>query len=182
MAEPNSISDFDRLKAETERARVDLDRERVELDRRRVELEHYKAVNDAGKPAVEALFRFADLTVRSLLVMNGGAALGLLTFAANTGKIGGVDAQVMANGVWWFAIGAALSVATAASSYLAQVAYLELMRSDGKASRIGEALRVCAILLAVASWLSFAIGMWVATSQMQAQPPAVSAPTQPPKK
>jgi hypothetical protein len=124
--------------------------------------------NDVERPVVEGLFKFADLSVRSLLILNGGAALGLLTFATNNGKAGGVGAGSKAVGVLWFGAGAALSVATAAFSYFAQVAYVQFQDEKGF-SLLGTWLRRVAILAGFFSWIAFVGGMYQSALKMEAQ-------------
>jgi len=105
---------------------------------------------------MEAVIKFADLTVRSLLILNGGAALAVLSFAAN--KAGSNSA--LAWSVWYFGVGAACSVATAALSYFGQSFF-----SHDRDS-IGCWFQGSAIVFGFAGWLLFLFGMLDASSRM----------------
>ena len=77
--------ELERYRAETDRLRATLDEERLALERHRADLDRYRAQlefqNSQRRPMFEAVIRFAEMTVRSLLILNGVAALALLTFA-----------------------------------------------------------------------------------------------------
>jgi hypothetical protein len=105
------------------------------------------------KESFEATMRFAELAVRSLLILNGGAALGLLTFASNQSKNGAPPINY-ADAVWLFGIGAALSVLTAGFAYVAQ--YFFTHESDDWKEKVAIGFQ----LAAVAAWL-FSMALFV---------------------
>jgi hypothetical protein len=110
------------------------------------------------------MYRFADLTVRSLLILNGGAALALLTFA--TGKSGAGDVSgALATAVALFGTGAWLSVATVALAYFAQRAFVEIEPEEARLRR-GKRYSRCAIAAGLASLFVFGVGMYAASTKL----------------
>lgn len=155
---------------DTDQNRIDnvtpaIEQYRLAVESYKLELDRYKAENDASKPAVEGIFKFAELTLRSLLILNGGSALGLLTFAASSFKNGGSTSLQLGPPLLCFGAGAALSVCTAGISYLAQVAFVEFADKDGR-SQVGRWLRRLAILTATASLAAFAGGMLLSAMRL----------------
>lgn len=109
--------------------------------------------------------RFAELAVRSLLILNGGAALGLLTFASNQTKNGGSSINY-ADAVCLFGVGAALSVMTAGLSYLAQ--YYFTHEDDDWQTWVARILRWGAIVVWLTSIALFVFGVRSAASAISA--------------
>lgn len=113
------------------------------------------------KESFEATMRFAELAVRSLLILNGGAALGLLTFASNQSKNGGAPIDY-ADAILFFGVGAALSVLSAGLSYLAQCYFT---RENGNwQTKAGHVLRGVAIVAWLVSIALFIFGVRAATA------------------
>ena len=128
----------------------------IEIERARLELDRARPVYDAG-------IRFAEMTVRSLLILNGGAALALFTIAGNADKIG-VKPQI-AELSWMavcFAAGAALAVSTAFLSYVAQTVYVEVQPHE-RATRIGNRVRKGVVVFGLLSMTAFIVGVWRST-------------------
>lgn len=109
--------------------------------------------------------RFAELAVRSLLILNGGAALGLLTFASNQTKNGGSSINY-ADAVCLLGVGAALSVMTAGLSYLAQ--YYFTHEDDDWQTWVACILRWGAIVVWLTSIALFVFGVRSAASAISA--------------
>lgn len=132
---------------------MDLERERAELERTRVELERHRPVYDAG-------IRFAEMAIRSLLILNGGATLALFAIAGNADKVGlkpkVPELSLMA---LIFGIGAAAAVTTAFFSYLAQTAYVEGDPED-QGRKWGNFFRALAVATGVGSMVAFAASLW----------------------
>ena len=145
---------------ELERARLALDQERIKLDHYRVEMERYR-------PGFEATIRFADIAIRSLLILNGGAALALLTFAGNAASRGqqiSFEWSLLA-----FGIGAAFSVATAGFSYLSQSLYTE-GEAGTPYARLGLSMRLVAFAIGFVAWLLFLVGIGLAVCSFAGPP------------
>lgn len=106
------------------------DRKQLELDLQKLGIEHVKVNRDSQKSSRDAVIKFAEVGIRSLLILNGGAALSLLAFVGHGSSAPGSKfvpadwAAVFA----CFAIGAAFAVITAGLSYLAQVISFDLPR------------------------------------------------------
>lgn len=113
------------------------------------------------KESFEATMRFAELAVRSLLILNGGAALGLLTFASNQSKNGAAPINY-ADAVWWFGIGAALSVLTAGLAYVAQ--YFFTHENDDWKEKVAIGCQLAAIAVWLASMVLFVCGVSAAVA------------------
>jgi hypothetical protein len=106
------------------------------------------------------------MAVRSLLILNGGAALGLITFASNSAAH--PIAQSHALDLKWtvgsFGLGAALSVLTAGLSYLAQSNYSYASKADSSSERkreVGDCYKKCAIACASVGLVCFLVGVVV---------------------
>ena len=152
--------------------KLDLDRARFKLDEARFRLDEYKATLEHDKSAMEraklvhegwretfgATMRLAELALRSLLILNGGAALAMLSFAVNYSKqetafkAGAVGPVVLI-----FGLGALLSVATTAIAYLTQLLYTQ------KWKWTPHVLRVVAIISGFGSLGFFGWGIYVAS-------------------
>ena len=67
--------ELERQRIEIDRRKAEIDEQRLNLDRQRFEsLDNWKAAREADRPLIDGGFRFADLAIRSLLILNGGAA------------------------------------------------------------------------------------------------------------
>ena len=155
--------ELDKYRAETDRLRATLDQERLELERHRADLDRYRAKleveNNQRRPMFEAVIRFAEMSVRSLLVLNGGAALGLLIFATSAAARGG--SLTFKTALIAFGAGAVLSVTTAAFSYVAQSSYA-VSEGQDRAHRMGQVFRYAAMTCAVFGLAAFFVGIgWV---------------------
>ena len=183
---------IDRLRAETERLRVQIDERRLNveerklavedarlaLEREKLATERSKIATDAIRTSFEATIRFADMTLRSLLILNGGAALAVLTFAANRIKERAPIADgVLGDLVLTFGAGALLSVFSAGLSYLAQT-FFTLTVEETKTSRLGRFFQVLAITCVIASFGAFAFGVYQASAHFRS-PAAVTSPVPP---
>jgi len=121
----------------------------------------------------EAMFRaimdFAVVSIRSLTLINGGAVVAILAFLGSVWRSsdrGGPPsiAVLLAEPLGWFIAGLALAVASAMTSYLSQVAFLELRtEKDGRRqSTAGDVLRGMAIGAACFSLVCFCVGSYQA--------------------
>ena len=81
-------------------------------------------INEALQSFNRAAIESANVAVRSLLLINGGASVALLAFigAIETGNPE-VDSRVLVEPIWWFAVGVGLAVFVAVLAYV--VNYLD---------------------------------------------------------
>ena len=93
-------------------------------------------------------------TIKALLLVNGGAAAGLLTFYGNFDEAGRpVDRSVLVYAMSAFGAGLILAVLASGFGYFSQLAVAT--------GRRGEApLRAFAVALALASAVGFAVGVY----------------------
>lgn len=156
--------ELEKQRSDNESARLELDRARLKLDDYKANLDHFRATIEANKPMIEGLFRFAEMAVRSLLVLNGGSALAVLTFTGHTYNAGSkAKLSVFGELISIYGLGAAAAVATAALAYLAQMFILELKSARGK-WWFGGGFRAVAILSAFLSFAAFCFGVWKASA------------------
>src|SRR5262245_28523010 len=57
---------------------------REEIERFQAGLERWKAINESQRPMFEAAMRYAELAIRSLLLVSGGAAIAIAGFAGHS--------------------------------------------------------------------------------------------------
>ena len=130
--------------------------------------------DDVNKEAVGA----SNLTLRTLVVINGGAAIAVLTFVGGVAAKDKVDfAQVslVAGTIKWFAFGVALAVSGMALSYLTHFATASVTYSmvktwehpyvtDGPKTKpwrsATRVLHIAAIVAAIGSLALFLTGMF----------------------
>jgi hypothetical protein len=130
-----------------------------------------------NKAAIET----ANLSLRTLVVINGGAAIAVLTFlggVASKEKIDFAKVGVVAGTLKWFAWGVALAVFAMALSYLTSFAMAGIASSrtrnwahpyvsDGPMTkrwrRLNLAFHICAMLAAFGSLALFLAGMFAAS-------------------
>ena len=130
----------------------DIDRENREYARQAA-LEQYRANSDARHSSFDATIRFAELAIKSLLVLCGGAAIAVLSFAGTRGATAQASLDAYAPAVCYFGIAAGGAVATAAISYLAQ----SFFTNDW--DKTGRAFQGLAIILCLANLACFGIGV-----------------------
>jgi hypothetical protein len=124
----------------------------------------------------------SNLTLRTLVVINGGAAIAVLTFLGGVAAKDKVDfAQVglVAGTIKWVAFGVALAVLGMALAYLTHFATAFISASflnnwehpyvaDGPKTnswrRITRAFHIAAIFVAIASLVLFLIGMFTTSN------------------
>jgi hypothetical protein len=111
--------------------------------------EYIKAVVDSGQS-----------TIKTLLVLNGGAAISFLTFLGQAFKDESIPSQLVGPfglALRFFMAGAFLAATCAGSTYLSN-----LVQSLGWA-RSGRVFLCIAILVGFISLISFATGGWIAS-------------------
>ena len=124
----------------------------------------YHAEWERRKIDHEATIKFADIAIRSLLVLNGGAAFGALAFAGQSLSSGNdTQARALAELIIPFGSGAGLAVTCAAASYLAQM-FFTSGSENTLYIRIDWVLQVFAMLIYAAGLVSFGYRLHVSSS------------------
>src|SRR6266566_4435800 len=154
----------------TQQQKIDFAKWSDETKRREAERAHDK-VDEFHSSVNEAAIKSAELTLRMSLLINGGAAVSLLTFIGPLPK----DQKIaMANTLIWFASGVGIAVAALAFSYLthyftAAIASSRIriwqhpyLLAGSRTSRwivLTRFFHIAAIVLAIASLAAFVGGM-----------------------
>ncbi len=101
---------------------------------------------------------FALLALKSIIFVNGAAAVALLAFLGQIwGKEGATGVAAAAGwSLGWFVTGTACGVAAAAFAYFAQTLYRE------RSERLGAIARWVTIVFGTACVVAFALGAWKA--------------------
>jgi hypothetical protein len=109
----------------------------------------------------KVIIDFALLAIRSLIIVNGGAIVGVVSFTGNLwsrdNSAAKAAAQALGPTLGWFIAGLSCALLTAGISYMSQVAFAE-MKSQKPAQVAGNVLRVIAMLAAIASLVCFVTG------------------------
>jgi hypothetical protein len=165
------MSDGSEASPQTEDIKWAHDKIREDAHRAHDQIEEFHSY--VNKAAMEA----ATLSVRTLVVINGGAAIAILTFlggVASKERIDFVKVGVVAGTIKWFAFGVALAVLGMALSYLTSFAmaaiassrirnWMHPYLSDGPKTkrwrRLNLAFHILAMLVASGSLALFLIGM-----------------------
>jgi hypothetical protein len=153
--------ELDRYRAETDRLRATLDQERLALERYRAQLDLER---DQRRPMFEAVIRFAELTVRALLILNVASVLGLIALVSNaTSRSGSLNLRPA---LIAFGAGAVLAVVTAAFAYVAQSSYA-VSEGQDRWHQLGQSFKYAAMICAVASLVAFFAGVGMAALALQ---------------
>ncbi|MFN0219513.1 MAG: hypothetical protein ACKVP4_11950 [Hyphomicrobium sp.] len=133
----------------------------------RIYTERYNAITarhnsqaEIWKSGFEAVIKFAELAIKSLLILCGGAAVAVLSFAGSRGLTAQVSLDAYASAVAFFGIAAGGAVFTAGLSYLAQSG---INAPETTWEKLGNALRFLAISVWFVSLASFGYGVWHAS-------------------
>jgi hypothetical protein len=156
---------LDKSRLVIDEKRVELEKARVALDKdfERLKLEHHKISDETKRGVFDAGIRFADMALRALLIINGGAAVALLTFAGNAGRLGiAVQSGRTFAPLITFGAGAAISIMTAFLAYVAQMIYFEVAPHE-RGLLIGNRVRAACVACGIASWLLFCVGLYFAS-------------------
>lgn len=126
-------------------------------------LEALRGQNEQMSVLLNGNLQFALTGIRSLVLLNGGGVLAVLTFLghllssedharrAAAGHFGDV--------IWWFMIGAGFGLGTALMSYLSQSLINEIPRlPNGRHKWWVEATRAIAILIGASGLVAFGYG------------------------
>ena len=115
----------------------------------------------------EAAVAYAQSALKTLVLVNGGAIIALLTFIGNQG--GQFDPRGISWSFVWFGLGLSFAIAAHFPAYLSQIKYLESARSrmspkDGKRSRadgLADDFAVAVFAALIFSLCLFLVGSFV---------------------
>jgi hypothetical protein len=132
----------------------------------------------------KAAMEGANLALRTLIVINGGAAIAILTFlggVASKDKIDFTKVGAVANTIRYFAIGVALALVGMALAYVTNYLMAEVERAKRKIwehpyleetphsqrmRRLNIGFHVAAFLAAFVSLILFVVGMFAASDKI----------------
>ena len=107
----------------------------------------------------EAVLKFAEQAHRSCIMVNGGAAVGILTFYGNLVSDGGGNSQISTGSITValiiFSIGALSAALSTGATYLAQLRFKEERQNDG------NFWRFTSIIISVIAYGLFSAGLIV---------------------
>ena len=158
---------------ETERFKAELQKDievfratlQTEVDRAKAQLDahydHWRMTAQSKRETEQSMFRgvieFALAALKGITLINGAAAVAILAFLGNIWDPDQGGAKVVASlikpAMQSFVFGTAAGVFAAASSYLAQVFFLET-----KKRWLGECFRISAVLAAAGGLVAFGVG------------------------
>lgn len=149
-----------------------LDRYRADLERRRLNQDYWIVLLTNDLELLKAAFEFAGIAIKSLLLLNGAAAISTLTFIGNSTKNGDVDRTLFLPLVL-FAAGALAGAFAAGMAYVAQILFFhdasgrtkEIIenREAGRGRwslRFANLFRVVAAVAVLLGYTLFAFGLW----------------------
>lgn len=126
----------------------------------------WRADFDAYKMGFEAITTFATITVRSLLLLNGGATIAILTFVGDQSKsVSGFSVAKWLPAFEVFGWGTFLAVACSAIAYLSQVFIHEPM-GERMNKYVGGGFRWLAVAAGLTSLLAFIRGMYLSMAAL----------------
>ncbi len=117
-------------------------------------LSSWKHVRDWELESFKAIIAFANITIRSLLLINGGALVALLAFFGNTWKDSHSVIVLSIPSMKAYLLGLVFAVLVSGVAYIAQHYFT---RQQNKA---GITFQIIAIIFALISLGSFSCGSW----------------------
>lgn len=124
-----------------------------------------------------AVIDFALITIRSLILVNGGAIIGILSFAGNlwgrSGNDAATTAVAIAPALTFFVVGLSCALLTAGCAYVSQACFVELAVPKGK--RFGGYFRTVGVTFAFLSLLGFGLGAYASLTAFKTPLPAAVA-------
>jgi len=128
-------------------------------------LEQYRARYLSSIESMNAAIQFATLTIRSLIIVNGGAVVVLMALLGSLWNADGEKAAMLAKALvypfTYFVIGLCAGLITGALAYLAQILFTELEEAITR-GKWGGLSRILAIITGVASIVFFSLGAFQA--------------------
>jgi endonuclease YncB( thermonuclease family) len=158
--------ELERFKAD-EQIRVE-DR-KDELDRNRL---HYEVTNaffrEQQVVVLGAVMNFATIAIRSLLLINGGALVALLTLTGGVWSRAPAEGKQLVltlhEGLLAFGGGVIACLLTSFSSYIAQSAFAHAGTEEGRVKRLGLWFQATGVIFGFLSLVAFIYGAWSAAA------------------
>lgn len=111
---------------------------------------------EARLEMTRAVISFGQGAIRSLILINGGAAVAIMTFLGNFGGESNQSADLFAKSLLLFALGVAAAALVGGFAYVTQFLYES---SSGRLSKVGIGFHWAAVLLAILSITLFVVGL-----------------------
>lgn len=131
-------------------------------------VEEYNHTNEQSRVLLRGIIDFASGAIRTLLLINGGAAIAVMAFLGNavvknSSSASDVAAALhaLAPSLFWFVVGVFAAGLSAGLAYVSQVIYLEVA-DQKRRIMIGNFVRYIAVLSAATSLFMFGLGAWSA--------------------
>lgn len=159
------MSGLELLKAQQEREHeTKLAQWKVEVEQK---LEHWKTENhfkleqwkhecQLGIESLNWTIGFANITIKALLLANGGALITLLAFIGNAKDKEALLKTLMPS-IQLFLLGTFVSILVSGMAYSAQYSFTH------KHNKTGIFFQIISIAAALGSWLCFGLGAYLAT-------------------
>ncbi len=118
-------------------------------------IEYHKQLHESNLEMFRSVITAGQNAIKSSLLLNGGAAIAMLAFIANTARDNSQRVSYLASSLEPFAYGALAIVVTSGLTYLAQVLF-----ANEKTRKFGRTAQVACIILGTASYGCFVWGLW----------------------
>jgi hypothetical protein len=136
---------------DTPSAEMSLERYKAELQKW---IEEHRNVHAQSVEVFRSVIQAGQNALRTAFVMNGGASVALLAFAAHLVSIHSLRVPAIAPSLAVFVVGVLIAALASGATYLCQWFYADGWR------RAGFVCNLVAIFLGLAAYVSFAVGMW----------------------
>lgn len=150
----------------------------AELERYKAELDQYtEATRHANAQRIEmfkSVIMAGQNTIRSMTVINGGAAVAMLAFLGHLAEISSSSIPAFANSLLPFVLGTLFAGLVSGSTYLSQWFYGG--QTKGR-ERIGFGFNILAIVLGLLSFGAFLCGSVRAYDTFRTMPPLAHSAT-----
>ena len=131
------------------------------------DIENLKATHASRIESFKAVIEFGKVAVSTSVLLNGGAAIAVLSLLGNFSTNRPAAAALLANPIFCWAIGALVAGVSASTAYLAQNLYTQNILSSA-----GNRWRVATMILVFLSYFCFSSGVWLAVRQVSTALPS----------
>lgn len=132
-------------------------------------VEERKLAADEEKMLFEAVISFSHLAIKTLTLLNGGAAVALLAFSGHLASKKSVNFSIfekLSHSILLFGCGAGLAFVTAAFTYLAQHQFHRVNHNTFY-RRTGIGFQLAAIISALSGLICFGFGLYLASKSIE---------------